>query len=88
MFFTPSLDQITQVMTGKNYKLYKGNNKGERGLNLVGIRRTTNSSDKFDDTIAIFFLVPGATDIMYSRSQRTPARITFSIRSARRVRRS
>jgi hypothetical protein len=65
MFFTPSVDQITRVMTSKNYKLYKGQKTGERGLNLVGIRRKTSSPDKFDDTIAIFFLIPGAADIMY-----------------------
>ena len=65
MFFTPTLDQIATVMTGKGYKLYKGKNQGDRGLNLVGIRRKTASPDKFDDTIAIFFLVPGAADIMY-----------------------
>lgn len=65
MFFTPTLDEITRVMTAKGYKLYKGQKKGERGLNLVGIRRKTASPDKFDDTIAIFFLIPGAADVMY-----------------------
>jgi hypothetical protein len=65
MFLTPPLDEITRVMTAKGYKLYKGQKKGERGLNLVGIRRKTASPDKFDDTIAVFFLIPGAADIMY-----------------------
>jgi hypothetical protein len=65
MFFMPTLEQITGVMESKRYRLYKGRRPGERGLNLVGIRRKTASPDKFDDTIAIFYLIPGAADVMY-----------------------
>lgn len=76
MFFTPSLDEITNVMKKKGYKLYTGKKKGERGLNLVGIRRSAASPAKFDDTIAIFFLIPPAPPTSCTfLSPPTPARI-------------
>jgi len=64
MSFMPSLDQILAVMQAKSYRLYTGSSTKSRGLNIVGIRSKADSPNKFDDTLAIFFLVPGAADLM------------------------
>lgn len=64
MLFSPSLERILAVMQSKNYKLYRSAKPAERSLNLVGIRRKTLSPDKFDDTLALFHLIPGASDLL------------------------
>lgn len=64
MLFSPTLDQIVKVLAAKKYRTYESGDPTKRTLNLVGIRRATLSPDKFDDTIAIFNLMPGASDLM------------------------
>jgi hypothetical protein len=64
MAFMPSLVQIVKVMEAKSYRLYRGTKPQQRGLNIVGIRSRADSPDKFDDTIAIFYLLPSAADLM------------------------
>lgn len=64
MPFLPSLSEILNVMKSKNYRVYEGNNPSNRSFNIVGIRNKALSPDKFDDTLAIFHLIPGATDLL------------------------
>lgn len=64
MFFSPSLNDIISAMNRKNYILYQGSGRSTRNLNIVGIRRKNITPGKFDDTIAIFYLIPGAYDLI------------------------
>lgn len=65
MLFTPSLQALINLMKSKNYKLYENADISKRSLNIVGIRNASDAPNKFDDTLAIFFLIPGASDLMY-----------------------
>jgi hypothetical protein len=64
MLFTPSLGDIVNVMQRKGYTVYSGAQPADKTLNIVGIRRNTNSPDKFDDTLALFHLLRGAEDLV------------------------
>ena len=49
----PGVNQIIDVMRGKNYKVFK-NSKGH-DLNIVGIRTSSIDANTFNDWIAVFY---------------------------------
>ena len=51
-----TVDLLIKVLKSKGYSVFE---TGEYNLNLVGIRKDMNISDKFDDLMCVFYKVEG-----------------------------
>ncbi len=62
--FRPTVQKIIEVMEKKRYRIYD-TPEVNWNLNIVGVRATPPSGDRFDDLLMIFHRFMGAWDIRY-----------------------